>query len=196
MAKVPTCTCPNFVKGNSQCKHIIYVLVKVLKVQESLQYQAAFLTSELHEIFDHAGPLPTDTITAEDKDGKRKPIEGDCPICVEELNAGSEEIVWCQAACGNNLHKTCFDQWAASKRGGQVTCPYCRTQWETEMDGQALKNVCKNGTVNGEGYVNVAKQLGISGRRDFSSYHPYWVRRQRMEGRLDDGDTTDLGYYT
>lgn len=113
---VPTCSCPNFVKGNAQCKHILYVLCKVLKAPGNLSYQLAFLTSELHEIFDNAGPVPTESAAARDKDGKRKPVEGECPICVEELDAATEEIVWCHAACGNNLHKTCFDQWAATKR--------------------------------------------------------------------------------
>jgi hypothetical protein len=33
-------------------------------------------------------------------------------------------------------------------------------------------------TVNEEGYVNVADELGLSGERDYSTYHPYWVRQQ------------------
>ena len=184
----PTCTCPNFVNGNSHCKHIIYVLIKVLKVTGDLQYQAAFLTSELREIFDKAGPLPSDTVSAEDKDGKRKPVEGECPICVEDLDPKTEEIVWCHAACGNNLHRTCFDQWAASKRGGVVTCPCCRTSWQVGIDEQAVKNFSKSGPVNADGYVNIASQLGISGRRDYSIYHPFLVRREQREGRIDRED--------
>ncbi|KAH0368468.1 hypothetical protein KCU65_g4004, partial [Aureobasidium melanogenum] len=186
---VPECTCPDFrVNNNPQCKHIIYVLLKVLKVSEPLNYQAAFLTSELQEIFDHAGPLPAETVHTEDKDGKRKPTEGDCPICCEELSQEKETIVWCQAACGNNLHKTCFDQWAATKGHGQVTCPYCRTQWQNEIDGSALKGLAKTGPKNRDGYVNVAEQVGMSSRRDYSTYHDYWVRAQRRNGLLDDDD--------
>lgn len=169
---VPECTCPDFrINRNPQCKHILYVLLKVLKAPEPLHYQAAFLTSELDEMFDHAGPLPTETVHAEDKDGKRKPIEGDCPICCEELSQETEAIVWCQAACGNNLHKTCFDQWAATKGHDQVTCPYCRTQWQNEVDGSALKGMAKAGPKNKDGYVNVAAQVGMSTRRDYSSYN-------------------------
>ncbi|KAH0356186.1 hypothetical protein KCU83_g1261, partial [Aureobasidium melanogenum] len=186
---VPECTCPDFrVNNNPQCKHILYVLLKVLKVAEPLNYQAAFLTSELQEIFDHAGPLPVETVNTEDKDGKRKPVEGDCPICCEELSQEKEAIVWCQAACGNNLHKTCFDQWAATRGHGQVTCPYCRTQWQNEIDGSALKNLAKTGPKNRDGYVNVADQVGMSSRRDYATYHDYWVRAQRRNGLLDDDD--------
>lgn len=186
---VPTCSCPNFVKGNAQCKHILYVLCKVLKAPGNLSYQLAFLTFELHEIFDNAGPIPTESAGAQDKDGKRKPVEGECPICVEELIAATEEIVWCHAACGNNLHKTCFDQWAASKRGsGKVTCPYCRSPWETSVDSKALKSATKTGAVGPDGYKNIASQLGISGRRDYSTYHSFWVRREHRAGNIDDED--------
>lgn len=170
---VPECTCPDFqVRRNPQCKHILNVLVKVLKAPDPLYYQAAFLTSELEEIFTNAGPLPTETVGADDKDGKRKPIEGDCPICCEELSAETETIVWCQAACGNNLHKSCFDQWASARGHGRVTCPYCRTPWQHDItSGASLKGMSKSGTKNSDGYVNVAEQLGMSGTRDYSTYH-------------------------
>lgn len=43
-----------------------------------------------------------------------------------------EDIVWCKAACGQNFHKECFEQWRQSKMGGRVACVYCRTEWEDE----------------------------------------------------------------
>lgn len=182
---IPTCTCPSFGKGTSPCKHIIYVLVKVLKVPEYLRYQTSLLTTELVDIFDKAGPLPADKVDENDKDGKRKPIEGDCPICCCDMEPEAEKIVWCKAACGNNLHKTCFDQWAASKRGGRVPCPYCRTPWETH-DPQSMKGLKDQGKVGRDGYVNIASGLGLSGLRDYSSYHSFWVRRERRAGRIAD----------
>ncbi|GAB7342103.1 hypothetical protein MBLNU457_g0376t3 [Dothideomycetes sp. NU457] len=174
---VPTCTCPNFTKGNAQCKHIIYVLNTVLKAPAHLSYQLAFLTSELREIFEHAGPLPIEKADQSDKDGKRKPIEGDCPICCCDLEEEDEEIVWCKAACGNNLHKSCFDRWQVSRRGAEVTCPFCRTPWMKDSTGN-LQELVKSGKIGADGYVNVAQELGLSGQRDYSTYHSHWVRRQ------------------
>jgi len=192
---IPECTCPDFrINVNPQCKHILYVLLKVLKAPEPLNFQAALLTSELEEIFNLAGPLPTEAVHTEDKDGKRKPIEGDCPICCEELSQEKETIVWCQAACGNNLHKTCFDQWAATKGHGQVTCPYCRTQWQNAIDSSSLKGLAKTARKNQDGYVNVASQVGLPSRRDYSSYHQFWVRGQRRAGLLDDDGDYDYDY--
>ena len=172
--RVPSCDCPHAQKGN-QCKHIIYVLARVLRVPQHLEYQLAFLSSELRQIFAHAPPLPSEQ--AGEKDGNRKPVEGECPICSEDFEPeNSEEIVYCKAACGNNVHKSCFEQWAATKTGGGVTCPFCRTPWQGDED--MLKKVSKSGKVNKDGYVNVASELGISGERDYSTYHQHWVNRQ------------------
>lgn len=175
--KVPSCNCPHARKGN-QCKHIIYVLSRVLRVPAHLEYQLAFISSELKEIFAKAPPLPTEQGDATEKDGNRKPLEGECPICCVDFEPENrkEEVVFCKAACGNNIHKECFQQWAAIKKGGEVTCPFCRTPWEG--DEETLKKVLNKGKVNDEGYVNVASQLGISGRRDYSTYHQQWVRRR------------------
>jgi len=201
VSKVPKCTCPDAGKGN-QCKHIIYVcltfllessetncrqvLVNVLKVREDLAYQLAFLTTELTEIFANA-PIttlsPDDAAKAQvtDTGGSRKPIEGDCPVCVMEFDESDkpDDILWCKGACGQNIHRTCFEQWARSKPG-QVKCVYCRTPWKG--DEETIKKISKSGSVNHEGYVNVAGELGISGHRDMSSYHQHWVRREFSGG--------------
>ena len=39
------CTCPDFVRNRVHCKHILFILVKVLKLSDPLWYQAAFLSS-------------------------------------------------------------------------------------------------------------------------------------------------------
>ena len=183
--KVPSCDCPHAKKGN-QCKHLAYVLSRVLRVPAELEYQLAFTSSELRLIFERAPPLPSETAEAggDNQGGNRKPLEGECPICCVDFEPESgETILYCRAACGNNIHKTCFQQWAATKRGGNVTCPFCRAPWQG--DEQDVKNVARHGKKNAEGYVNVASQLGLSGRRDYSSYHSYWVRNQAMRGNIE-----------
>ncbi|KAH8685517.1 hypothetical protein BGZ60DRAFT_476867 [Tricladium varicosporioides] len=178
--KVPSCTCPDNGKGN-QCKHIIYAMVNILKAPAHLAYQLAFLTTELVEIFANApvtpqassleAALPTDT------GGKRKPIEGGCPVCAMEFDESDkpEDIIWCRAACGNNIHRHCFEQWAKSKPS-EVKCVYCRTPWKGDDD--SVKKSAEGGKVGADGYVNVAGELGLSGQRDMSTYHQPWVTRQ------------------
>ena len=43
-----------------------------------------------------------------------------------------------------------------------------------------IKSISKlAGRIGQDGYVNVASELGLSGQRDWSSYHQPWVERQR-----------------
>lgn len=120
-------------------------------------YQLALLRSELRDIFAAAPPISTPKQAESDK---RKPIEGDCPICYSELEAkSSEAVVWCRAACGQNMHEQCFSMWARTK-SNDVTCPMCRSLWQGDED--AVKRVRREDGDSEEGYVNVADQLGIS----------------------------------
>ena len=210
IARIPICNCPHALKGN-QCKHVVYVgsihsslvtlsrltlkkaMCRVLHAPEHLQYQLALVASELREIFQKAPPIPT--ADASTTDSNRKPCspDEDCPICCMPFEPEKEEIVFCKAACGNNVHKECFDQWAATKTAqrAKVTCPFCRTPWQG--DSETVRKLVQEGNVNAEGYVNIASQLGLSGRRDCSSYHQFWVRQQRFRG-IDIGDDYDEGY--
>lgn len=180
--KVPSCDCPHARKGN-QCKHIVYVLSRILRAPTDLEYQLAFTSSELRQIFANAPPLPSETADNDAKDGNRKPVEGECPICCVDFEPDSSEtVVYCKASCGNNIHKDCFGQWAATKTGQTVTCPFCRAPWQG--DEIQLKEVAKSGRKNAEGYVNVASQLGLSGRRDHSAYNSFWVRGRARRGEI------------
>jgi hypothetical protein len=183
---VPSCDCSHAKKGN-QCKHIISVMVKVLKAPEHIAYQLALTTAELRQVLKNAPPIPgveTDPTDAEsEQDGNRKPIEGECPICYENLKADGDPIVYCKTSCGNNVHKECMQSWIASTRG-KPTCPYCRAAWEADagFDGKVGDIDLKDVQLNEDGYANVAGQLGLSGERDYSTYHQFWVRRQGFGG--------------
>ncbi|KAF1960126.1 hypothetical protein CC80DRAFT_378230, partial [Byssothecium circinans] len=185
ICQVSTCDCPHAKKGN-QCKHIIYVMLRVLKAKEEVGYQLALTSSELRELFANATPIPgtepqdTDTNTANaGEDGNRKPIEGECPICYADFELNDRKnIVYCKASCGNNVHRDCMQSWATVK-AGKATCPYCRARWEEDVGATFDGKVEFEGAVRGEdGYVNVARQLGLSGGRDYSSYHQPWVTQR------------------
>jgi len=154
---------------------------RVLHAKFELVYQLALLSSELRDIFAHAPP-PADGTTSGDEayTKNRKPVDGDCPICFTEFDEKTESIVWCRATCGQNIHKECFEMWAATKRQSsmnpwaEAACPYCRSVWQGDDD--MIKNIKRTSVLNGEGYVNIADQLGISttrGRWPPSSQHTY-----------------------
>lgn len=55
---------------------------------------------------------------------RRKKISGECPICYEEFEPKNEEIVWCKATCGNNLHKACFEAWRQRHSPDELCCVF------------------------------------------------------------------------
>ena len=111
--QIPHCTCPDADNGNI-CKHIIYVLRLILRAPATIEYQAAFLVSELKQIF-------------EDRRTHRKAVDGDCPVCFMELD-DHENVIWCKAECGNNIHKECFEKWVESNAGKEIRCVYWSVQ--------------------------------------------------------------------
>lgn len=180
--KEPSCDCPHAQKGSpkNQCKHIVFILDRVYRVKYELLYQLAFLEDEIQSIFFNA-PIPVGSkAAAAEADKKRKPIEGDCPICFEKMEPKSRDdpLVWCEAACGQNIHRNCFDTWAATKRATntEVTCPYCRSKWEGKIGKVDPANINIYNKVGEDGYYNVADQLGMSTTRDYSTYSRWWSR--------------------
>ncbi|RHZ69117.1 hypothetical protein Glove_290g76 [Diversispora epigaea] len=133
-----SCSCPDFQKG-FQCKHILFVFLKVLKVDSNskLIYQKALLTTELKSIFSKSPRIilqPSKSFIDQLQDQielikkhKRKPIDGKCPICFEPMNK-KEKLVWCKSRCGNNIHEKCFNLW--KRRKPEATCVYCQTEWK------------------------------------------------------------------
>lgn len=156
---------------------------KVLRAPYDYVYQLALLSSELQEIFAAAPSIDEPAAAEAGASEKRKPIEGDCPICYSELEPGDvEQIVWCRAACGQNMHQGCFQTWARSKASGKVTCPMCRSEWEG--DEKLLSQIDRSKGTMVEGYINVADQLGISTVRGMISLR----LRTRLVFGTDAGD--------
>ncbi|KAL4969033.1 uncharacterized protein BDV14DRAFT_166158 [Aspergillus stella-maris] len=82
------------------------------------------------------------------RNATRRPIEGDCSICLESLHRShgsdddsddtdstdedneeeeEQEVAWCKTQCGNNYHKNCIEQWLGT--AVKSTCPTCRKPW-------------------------------------------------------------------
>eukprot|EP01135_Chromosphaera_perkinsii_P004479 Nk52_evm3s284 gene=Nk52_evmTU3s284 len=215
--KIPNCDCPDFGKGHT-CKHILFVFLKVLKQAQtsSYIYQLALLEKELVEIFTSAPPDPTsawacaearrafnkhNSIESSDipedapEGNNRKPIEGDCPICYEEMDP-SQTVVYCKRGCGNNVHLDCFNRWKKSLRGKTATCCMCRTEWEEApaKKGKKKSGSTNEGTYDSNGYLNLADVAGISRRRDTSTYHTFG-RFGRGWGRGRSGLGRSNSYY-
>jgi hypothetical protein len=59
--KSPACTCPDFNGRGGRCKHIYYVLDKILHVNEAIIDKDEFSEDDLRVIFDKPIQKPSDT---------------------------------------------------------------------------------------------------------------------------------------
>lgn len=61
-------------------------------------------------------------------------VDAQCLICHDEL-LPSQAMRWCKNSCGQNIHKSCFDEWIAHRALQNDTTPlrccYCRQPWNT-----------------------------------------------------------------
>jgi hypothetical protein len=60
-------------------------------------------------------------------------VEGECPICHEDLDPSKEDVTFCRASCGQNVHEECMEQWMQAQKG-TPRCPLCRKFWKQKRE--------------------------------------------------------------
>lgn len=63
----------------------------------------------------------------------RRPVEGECSICHEDLLPHVEELTHCHASCGGNFHYICMVDWMQEAAPQEATCPLCRHAYKDPM---------------------------------------------------------------
>ena len=120
------CSCPDHKTRSTFCKHLLFLVARVAiqmelasKIQQSKANwkESAFnacVTSWLNRLKNRIS-----------KEKVLEKVEGDCPICFEEMKEG-EEFTKCSLTCKNTFHKECIKLWLESDHN---TCPLCRSEW-------------------------------------------------------------------
>lgn len=133
------CDCPDFLKRAKRCKHIYFVLIKLMKIEDEMDKDIYF-DDELLSMFKNI-PLITsnlivssgikkiyDQLNTNCKNvTKMKQVDDLCPICLEDLNNG-EELDFCKYSCGKPIHKICYSMWTLKKNN---TCVFCYADWNS-----------------------------------------------------------------
>lgn len=202
LAHIPTCNCPDFQKKQDCCKHLLFVLLKVVGLPRSnpLVFQRAYLSSELEHLFGllsnrqvggRSGVLANTSVrqtfaqlktgspvkpTTTTSNERRRSLDenNDCPICFDPMS-NKERLTFCQYGCGANFHTDCMTRWC---RSAQMSCPLCRCPWSSQPGNVAAS------PIQNEGYVNLGRLQGQSPIRDTSTYQfSEWNYRSRYNRR-------------
>ncbi len=59
-----------------------------------------------------------------------KPVDKECPICLELMDPQTEEIDYCDRTCGNNVQLICTTIFSKS--------PFCRADWNKGKKNEIL----------------------------------------------------------
>ncbi|SAL99288.1 hypothetical protein [Absidia glauca] len=179
-----SCSCRDFIHRRRHCKHILVILLKMFHLHPSSPIFRTIKPSQnvLRDIFSTCIPDPTalvpealkalidkkmhgEPVNVEIKTERRPLDSSDCPVCCDEFDeAKVDGIVFC-IVCGNNIHKICFETWKRT-RGANVTCVFCRSPWEDPFAPKKPLPLSRNH----EGFVNFGMELGLSNKRDTSTY--------------------------
>ena len=131
MSHRPKCTCPDFYLRGNRCKHIYFVLIRIMNIDNVTDKY--YSDDDLTDMFRNIPPIAqnlmykgSDVEINEGKEVEQKFEEGDiCPICLDPLENG-KELDFCRYSCGKTIHSKCFSMWVKSK--GSI-CVFCRAQW-------------------------------------------------------------------
>jgi hypothetical protein len=144
VTKTPSCTCPDYVSRKKRCKHIFFILLRIMHVTDG--DKGSYTQNELLEMFNKIPPVTNYLCVDNDTRNKyielkskqsgvdQKALDDVCPICLEDLSNG-EELDFCKYSCGKNIHKNCFEMVNQKRDIKEILCPFCRHNWEQASTG-------------------------------------------------------------
>jgi len=139
------CTCFDFKRRKTRCKHIYFILTRVMKVPQENEDIDEFTPEQVTRMFTSMQDIAASVYINDDLKRKyniqcelnmreKKTVlmknEEFCPICLDYLN-GDEPIDYCKYACGNPVHLACFEMWIKGSKckKERATCVLCRSKW-------------------------------------------------------------------
>lgn len=136
------CTCLDFVKARSACKHLLFLFLRVFQLPDDdpRLWQRALLAQELSELRKRLEKVsevaaevqaPEHVVNACQKaEVLREEAGQPCPVCFDPVTILGTSC--CCAGCGRNLHAECLEQWrgagndakesASSRPGSLMDC--------------------------------------------------------------------------
>lgn len=119
------CTCLDFVKAKSACKHLLFLFLRVFQLPDDdpRLWQRALVAQELSDLRKRLEKVPelAAEVQAPEHVVKacqkaevlREEAGQPCPVCFDPVTTLSTSC--CCAGCGRNLHAECLEQWHESR---------------------------------------------------------------------------------
>jgi hypothetical protein len=169
-----TCSCPDWLRRRTPCKHILLIWLRVLRYSRyevrypQFPYYANFKNRCLARIASIdarvAAPHVEGSTARAMVSGEgsltpsyvacRSVVGADCGICCETISS-DDQVVHCETSCGNPIHSECFDMLRAAAAAAApvrhrhldpcVKCIFCRqTMRFPRMTGHTTPSIQGN----------------------------------------------------
>ncbi len=153
---IPKCTCPDHQTRHRRCKHIYFILCRIMKIKPGKEDTPSFSKRALTMMFKNIPPITNNLIpgaTVLDKYTKLKGTtlgndsvivkqrmdQDTCPVCLDDIDNG-EDLDYCKYSCGNPIHKECFKMWTTYH---PARCVFCKANWRAPKYATATANSSK-----------------------------------------------------
>jgi len=126
----PECSCLDYKNRRRRCKHIYFVLMRIMGLPEIASDEPYFSNLQLETMYKNMSEV-IDKLRDKKVIGnntgivEQKPTDDLCPICLDNLENG-EPLDYCQYGCGKSVHVECFSMWVMRKKS---VCVFCSKEW-------------------------------------------------------------------
>ena len=131
------CTCPDFKTRNNICKHLLFIVHRVVKVPLTFyisnpidlqQFQGLIgsINQNVQAPNSIVDAYSQAMVAAHMTQGSQSTDEEDCPICMEALDEKQEELCSCTKQCNKKFHVKCIEMWKGVSASNGLKCPMCR----------------------------------------------------------------------
>ena len=154
-----SCDCPDCKIRKNICKHMYFLVHRVLKYDQNVLIENLIhtdLRKEFIEIIKNQNISQSIVASKSIKDKlnyhlnpissiKQRDLEGEvCAICFEEFSSfdikdKDNQLMYCWKSCGNSCHKECFTRW--SKYNKKEQCVYCKVELKEESSYNEYLNL-------------------------------------------------------
>ena len=153
---IPECTCPDYMTRGKRCKHIYFILIRVMRIIN--EDQEEYSEDELYEMFNNIPTVTNNLIVdnktkntyeklkqsnklkPEIKQKEQKSTDDLCPVCLDDLDNG-DELDYCKFSCGKPIHKICYVMWTKKH---PLNCIFCKKSWVQKESTSQYMNLTSN----------------------------------------------------
>jgi hypothetical protein len=120
-----TCNCQDCIRRTRKCKHILFVLSRILQLDENdLERMGPRAVLEPH-VRDDLVKRADGFVQHRAQRPANRETDDTCGICLEPFKAVIANVRDCEQ-CWHTAHADCLREWHMASRHSQRTCPFCR----------------------------------------------------------------------